>query len=62
MSDILLGQIGEQILQLIQGFSNPILDIYFGVVTTFGDTLPILIIIVLLYYTINKEFLTRLIY
>ncbi len=62
MSDILLGQIGEQILQLIQGFSNPILDIYFGVVTTFGDTLPILIIIVLLYYTINKQFLTRLIY
>lgn len=60
--DILLGQIGEQILQFIQGFSNPILDIYFGVVTTFGDTLPIIIILVLLYYTINKEFLTRLIY
>ena len=62
MSDILLGQIGEQILQLIQGFSNPILDIYFGVVTTFGNTLPILIILVLLYYTLDKEFLTRLIY
>ncbi|MHA2306353.1 MAG: phosphatase PAP2 family protein [Candidatus Hodarchaeales archaeon] len=62
MSDIFLGPIGEQILRTIQGFSNPILDIYFGVVTTFGDTLPILIIIVLLYYTINKEFITRLIY
>jgi membrane-associated phospholipid phosphatase len=62
MSDLILGPLGEQILQSIQNFSIPILDLYFGVVTTFGDTLPIIIIIVLLYYTINKEFMSRLFY
>ncbi|MFX0085705.1 MAG: phosphatase PAP2 family protein [Candidatus Hodarchaeota archaeon] len=62
MSDLILGTLGQQILRTIQEFTNPILDLYFGVVTTFGDTLPIVIIIVLLYYTMNKEFMSRLFY
>jgi membrane-associated phospholipid phosphatase len=62
MSDLILGILGEQLLELIQSFSNSILDLYFGVSSTLGDTLPILIIIVLLYYTVNKEFIKKLIY
>ncbi len=62
MSDLLLGPLGETILDLIQSTSNILLDIYFGVVTTFGNTLPILIILVLLYYTLDREFMTNLIY
>ncbi len=62
MSDFLFGPIGEKLLELIQSFSNPVLDLYFGIITTLGDTLPILIIIILLYYTINKEFINKVIY
>ncbi len=62
MSDLLFGPLGESILQLIQGISNMFFDIYFGVLTTLGNTLPILIILVLLYYTLNKELIPRLIY
>ncbi len=62
MSDLLFGPLGESILDLIQGLSNEFLDIYFGVVTTLGNTFPILIILVLLYYTLDKEFMTKLIY
>ncbi|MHA1995586.1 MAG: phosphatase PAP2 family protein [Candidatus Hodarchaeales archaeon] len=62
MSDLLFGPFGESLLHLIQGVSNVFLDIYFGVLTTLGNTLPILIILVLLYYTLDKEFLPRVIY
>lgn len=62
MSDLILGALGEQILYFLQGLQNVIFDLYFGVVTVLGDTLPILIIAVLLYYTVDKEFMTGLIY
>ncbi|MHA1332096.1 MAG: phosphatase PAP2 family protein [Candidatus Hodarchaeales archaeon] len=62
MSDLIFNKLGEQILELIQNFSNPILDLYFGVATTFGNTLPILIIIILVYYNFNKEYMSKLIY
>ena len=62
MSDLILGALGEQILYFLQGLQNMIFDLYFGVVTTLGDTLPILIIVVLLYYTVDKEFIVGLIY
>ncbi|MHA1972952.1 MAG: phosphatase PAP2 family protein [Candidatus Hodarchaeales archaeon] len=62
MSDLIFSEIGEQLLELIQSLSNPILDLYFGVVTTFGNTLPILIILILLYYTFNKEYISKLVY
>ena len=61
MTDFILGPLGESIIRIIQNLSNPILDLYFGVVTTLGDSLPILIILVLLYYTVNKGFISRLI-
>lgn len=62
MSDFILGSLGEFLIRLIQDLSNPIFDLYFGVVTTLGDTLPILIILVLLYYTFNKDFISRMMY
>ena len=62
MSDLILGSFGERLLEFLQSFSNDILDFFFGVVTTFGNTLPILIIIVLLYYTYNKEYILKLLY
>lgn len=62
MTDLILGTFGESLLKFIYGFSNSLFDLYFGVVTTIGNTLPILIIIVLLYYTVDKSFVTHLIY
>ncbi len=62
MSDVILGPLGEFLIRLIQDLSNPIFDLYFGVVTTLGGTLPIIIIFVLLYYTFNKDFMSRMIY
>jgi membrane-associated phospholipid phosphatase len=62
MSDLLFGPLGESILQLIQGISNVFLDLYFGVLTTLGNTFSILIILILLYYTLDKELLARLVY
>ncbi|MHA2167227.1 MAG: hypothetical protein ACXAAT_15330, partial [Candidatus Hodarchaeales archaeon] len=62
MSDFILGPIGESLIHLIQDLSNPIFDLYFGVVTVLGDTLPTLIVLVLLYYTYNKDFLSKIVY
>ncbi len=62
MSDFVLGPLGESLTRLIQDLSSPVFDLYFGVVTTLGDTLPILIVIVLLYYTYNKDFLSKMVY
>ncbi|MCK4847556.1 MAG: phosphatase PAP2 family protein [Candidatus Heimdallarchaeota archaeon] len=62
MSDFILGPLGESLIRLIQDLSNPIFDLYFGVVSTLGDTLPILIILVLFYYTFNKDFMSSMIY
>ena len=62
MSDLILGSLGEFLIRLIQDLSNPIFDLYFGVVTTLGDTLPVIVVLVLLYYTINKDFMSRMIY
>ena len=50
------------ILLFFQTLQNMIFDLYFGVVTTLGDTLPILIIVVILYYTVDKDFINGLIY
>ncbi|MHA1205946.1 MAG: hypothetical protein ACTSSO_00080 [Candidatus Hodarchaeales archaeon] len=36
MSDFILGPLGESLIRLIQDLSNPIFDLYFGVVTTLG--------------------------
>ena len=62
MSDFILGPLGEFLIRLIQDLSNPILDLYFGVVTTLGETLPIIVVLVLLYYTLNKDFMSKVIY
>ncbi|MHA2346501.1 MAG: phosphatase PAP2 family protein, partial [Candidatus Hodarchaeales archaeon] len=62
MTDLILGTIGETILKFIYGFSNSLFDLFFGVVTTIGNTLPIIVIIVLLYYTVDKSFINHLIY
>jgi len=62
MSDYILGSLGENLIRLIQSLSNPIFDLYFGVVTTLGDTLPVLIVLVLLYYTFNKDLMSRMMY
>jgi membrane-associated phospholipid phosphatase len=62
MSDLIFGALGEEILLFLQTLQNMIFDLYFGVVTTLGDTLPILIIVVLLYYTVDKDFINGLIY
>ncbi|MHA2175470.1 MAG: phosphatase PAP2 family protein [Candidatus Hodarchaeales archaeon] len=62
MTDLILGIIGETILKFIYGFSNSLIDLFFGVVTTIGNTLPIIVIIVLLYYTVDKSFINHLIY
>jgi membrane-associated phospholipid phosphatase len=59
MSDFILSSIGEELLKIIQGFANPFFDLYFGVLTSAGNTLPIIIILILLYYTINKEYSLR---
>jgi undecaprenyl-diphosphatase len=62
LSDLVFGLAGEELLELIQSFSHPILDLYFGIVTTLGDTFPIIVLIVLLYYTVNKDFVKKLAY
>lgn len=62
MSDLIFGALGESIILFIQSLQNMLFDLYFGVVTTLGDTLPILIIVVLLYYTVDKDFINGLIY
>ena len=62
MSDLIFGALGEDILLFLQTLQNMIFDLYFGVVTTLGDTLPILIIVVILYYTVDKDFINGLIY
>ena len=62
MSDLILGSLGESLIRLIQDLSNPIFDLYFGVLTTLGDSLPIIIVFVLLYYTFDKDFISRMIY
>ncbi len=62
MSDLVFGIAGEELMEFIQSFSHPFLDLYFGIVTTLGNTLPIIILIVLLYYTVNKDFVKKLAY
>ncbi len=62
MTDLIFGALGETILKWILGFSTSILDLFFGVVTTLGNTLPIIIILLLLYYTADKAFISHLIY
>lgn len=62
MSDFILRAMGEELLKIIQGFTNPFFDLYFGVLTSTGNTLPIIIIMILLYYTINKEYSVRFVY
>ncbi|MHA1443126.1 MAG: phosphatase PAP2 family protein [Candidatus Hodarchaeales archaeon] len=62
MSDFILGPLGESLIRLIQDLSNPIFDLYFGVVTTLGNSLPIIIVFALLYYTFDKDFIIRMIY
>jgi membrane-associated phospholipid phosphatase len=62
VSDLIFGALGEDILLFLQTLQNMIFDLYFGVVTTLGDTLPILIIVVILYYTVDKDFINGLIY
>ena len=62
MSDFILGPLGESLIRLIQDLSNPIFDLYFGIATVLGDTLPTLIVVVLLYYTYNKDFLSKIVY
>lgn len=62
MSDLVFGSFGEQILEFIQSFSSDFLDLFFGIITSLGSTLPILIIFVLLYYTFNKEYILKIMY
>lgn len=62
MTDLILGTFGESLLKFVYSFSNSVFDLFLGIVTTLGNTLPVLIIVVLLYYTVDKSFITHLIY
>ncbi len=54
----LLGPLDDQIIIFLQTFS-PIIDLFFGFITFFGDELFIIGIIVIIFFCIDKELAIR---
>ena len=54
----LLGPLDDQIIVLLQTFS-PLLDLFFGLITFFGDELFIIGIVVIIFFCIDKEIAIR---
>jgi membrane-associated phospholipid phosphatase len=55
MNDYIFGQLGIDIIKFLQSFSNPILDIFFQVITLAGDVPFYLVILALIYWLESKN-------
>ncbi len=48
-------ELQAEIIQFIQSFSNPFLDIFFIIITNFGSAIFYLIMIPIFYWSIDKK-------
>ena len=55
MSDFLFGQLGVSISHFVQSFSNPILNLFFEIITNFGDVPFYLVALALIYWLVSKK-------
>lgn len=55
MSDFIFGQMGVEVQHFIQSFANPIFNLFFIIITNFGDVPFYLVVLAIIYWLVNKK-------
>ncbi len=55
MSDFIFGQLGVDIIHFVQSFSSPIPNLFFIIITNFGDVPFYLVALALIYWLVSKK-------
>ncbi len=60
MSDLLFGNVGLEVIKFLQSLSNPLLDLFFVVLTNLGSELFYIAIVVIIFVALDKKLGVRL--
>ncbi len=60
MSDFIFGQLGVDIIHFVQSFSNPVFNVFFIIITNFGNVPFYLVVIALIYWFVSKKMAAHL--